>query len=173
VAGDGIELEKGEKLKSDFFLVVPAFYGSHAYMGIEGLSNPRGFLLADDYLANAKYPNIYAVGVSLAIAPPVATPVPVGVPKTGNMTEAMAKVAAHNIAADVQGGSKIRGKDFKVICISDAGAEGIYISADPLLPPRDRLVHKKGKSAHLMKLAFEKYYMASLRYGLPSLDFGW
>jgi sulfide:quinone oxidoreductase len=116
---------------------------------------------------------VYAVGVSLAIPPPFETPVPVGVPKIGQMTDAMAETAAHNIAADIKGGSKKRGKDFSVICIADAGDTGFYLSASPLLPPRNKLVHKKGKRAHYMKLAFEKYYMASLRYGLPHLDFGW
>jgi NADH dehydrogenase FAD-containing subunit len=41
--------------------------------------------------------------VNIAIAPPAATPVPAGVPKTGQMTEGMARVAAHNIAADING----------------------------------------------------------------------
>jgi sulfide:quinone oxidoreductase len=173
VTPENIELENGEKLSNDFSLIVPAFYGSHAYMGIEGLSNPRGFIIADDYLANPKYQNIYSVGVSLAIASPFQTPVPVGVPKTGQMTEAMARVAAQNIAADIKGGSKKRGKDFDVICIADGGDTGIYISASPLLPPRNKLIHKRSKAAHYMKIAFEKYYMASLRYGLPSLEFGW
>ena len=173
VTPDEVETEDGEKYKNNFSLIVPAFFGSHAYMGIDGLSNPRGFIPADDHLANPKYQNVYTVGVSLALPPPVATPVPVGVPKTGQMTEAMAEVAAHNIAADIHGGAKKRGKDFEVICIADAGDTAIYLSASPLLPPRNKLVHKKGKMAHYMKVAFEKYYMASLRYGLPSLDFGW
>ncbi|OFZ92035.1 MAG: hypothetical protein A2V78_16810 [Betaproteobacteria bacterium RBG_16_64_18] len=173
VTPDAVELEGGEKLESDFSLIVPAFYGSHAYMGIEGLSNPRGFVIADDYLCNPKYQNIYAAGVALAIAPPFKTAVPVGVPKTGQMTEEMAGVAAHNIAADIKGGSKKRGKDFDVVCIADAGDTGFYLSASPLLPPRNKLVHKEGKAAHFMKIAFEKYYMASLRYGLPKTHFGW
>jgi len=168
-----VELEDGEKLKNDFSLIVPAFFGSHAYIGIEGLSNPRGFIPGDDYLANPKYQNVYAVGVTLAFPPPFETQVPVGVPKTGQMTEEMAGVAAHNIAADINGGQKKRGKDFSVICIADAGDTGFYLSASPLIPPRNKLVHKKGKRAHWMKIAFEKYYMASLRYGLPHLDFGW
>ncbi|MDH5510436.1 MAG: FAD-dependent oxidoreductase [Nitrospinota bacterium] len=173
VTPEEVEMDDGVKYKNDFSLIVPAFFGSHAYMGIDGLSNPRGFILADDYLANPEYQNIYAVGVSLALPPPVATPTPVGVPKTGQMTEAMADVAAHNIAADINGGSKRRGKEFEVTCIADAGDTAIYLSASPLFPPRDKLIHRKGKSAHYMKVAFEKYYMASLRYGLPNLDFGW
>tara|TARA_B100000315_G_scaffold112693_1_gene103332 strand:- start:27600 stop:28811 length:1212 start_codon:yes stop_codon:yes gene_type:complete len=173
VSPDSVELEDGTKYKSDFTLAVPAFYGSHAYMGIDGLANPRGFVLADDYLANPKYQNIYTVGVSLAIAPPFKTPVPVGVPKTGQMTEAMAKSAAVNIAADIKGKEKQKGKDFSAICIADAGDTAFYISASPLLPPRNKLVLKKGKSVRWLKIAFEKYYMARLRYGLPKLDFGW
>jgi sulfide:quinone oxidoreductase len=157
VTPDSVELKDGEKFKNDFSLIVPAFYGSHAYMEVEGLANPRGFLIGDDYLANPKYQNVYAVGVSLAIPPPFQTPVPVGVPKIGQMTDAMAETAAHNIAADIKGGPKKRGKDFSVICIADAGDTGFYLSANPLLPPRNRLVHKKGKRAHYMKVAFEKY----------------
>ena len=173
VTPDGFHFDDGAALQSDFSMIVPAFYGSHAYMGVEGLSNPRGFILADGRLANPKYRNVYAVGVALAIAPPEATPVPTGVPKTGQMTEAMARAAAWNIAADINGTDKISGKDFDVVCIADAGDTGFYLSASPLLPPRNRLVHRKGKGAHFMKLAFEKYYMARLRHGLPPLDFGW
>jgi len=167
VTAGNVELKNGTKLKNDFSIIVPTFYGSHAYMGIEGLANPRGFLLADDYLANPKYRNIHAVGVSLAIAPPAPTQVPVGVPKTGQMTEKMAGIVAHNIAADIRGGEKVRGKDFSVMCIADAGDTAFLVAADPLFPPRDGLSHKKGIRFHWLKYAFEKYYMASLKYGLP------
>jgi sulfide:quinone oxidoreductase len=136
-------------------------------MEAKGLANPRGFVLADDYLANPEYKNIYAVGVSLAIAPPAPTPVPVGVPKTGMMTEVMAKKAAHNIWADINNRPKIKGKDFGVVCIADGGDTAFFIGAKPLFSPRNRLIHKKGVYFHWMKEAFEKYYMAALKYGLP------
>ncbi len=167
VAPDSVELEGGKRLAADLSLITPPFYGSHAYMGQEGLANPRGFLLANEYLANPRYPNIYAVGVALAIPPKEPTPVPVGVPKTGQMTETMARRAAHNIAADIQGGLKVRGDDFGVICIADAGDTAFLVGASPLLPPRNRLIHKKGKMYHYLKGAFEHYYMAHVRYGLP------
>jgi len=41
-----------------------------------------------------KNANIYAAAVAVAIAPPGPTPVLVAVPKTGHMTELMAKAAA-------------------------------------------------------------------------------
>ncbi len=167
VSPHGVELEGGRRLACDLSLITPPFYGSHAYMGVEGLANPRGFLLADEFLANQRYPNIYAVGVSLAIPPKEATPVPVGVPKTGQMTQVMASRAAHNIAADIQGGVKVRVGDLGVVCIADAGDTAFLVGASPLQPPRNRLVHKKGKIYHYMKEAFELYYMAHMRYGLP------
>ncbi|MBI5179300.1 MAG: FAD-dependent oxidoreductase [Nitrospinae bacterium] len=167
ITPDHVELENGVRFGNGFSLIVPAFFGSHAYMGIEGLANPRGFVLADDHLANPKYPNIYAVGVSLAIAPPAPTPVPVGVPKTGQMTDDMAKKAAYNISADIQNRPKIMGKDFSVTCIADGGNTAFFIGAAPLLPPRDWLIHKKSILFHYLKEGLEKYYMASVRYGLP------
>ena len=39
----------------------------------------------------------------MAIAPPEATPVPTGVPKTGFMTVKMAKIAAATISSDILG----------------------------------------------------------------------
>lgn len=165
-----VELEDGTKYDNGFSLIIPPFYGSHAYMGIDGLSNPRGFALADDYLANPKYPNVYAVGVALAIAPLPGTSVPVGVPKTGQMTEAMALVAAKNIAMDIKGGEKKRGKDFSITCMADAGDKGFFISGSPIFPPRNKLVHKKGIAFHYLKEAFEFYYMTCLKNGIPRLD---
>lgn len=165
-----VELDGGVKYDNDFSLIIPPFYGSHAYMGVEGLANPRGFVITDDYLANPKYPNVYAVGVALAIAPLGGTAVPVGVPKTGQMTEEMALIAARNIASDITGGEKKKGKDFSVICIADGGDKAFFISAKPLSPPRNKLVHKEGLVFHYMKEAFEAYYMMCLRNGLPRLD---
>lgn len=170
VSESHVELEDGTKYANDFSLIIPPFYGSHACIGVDGLANPRGFVITDDYLANPKYPNVYAVGVALAIVPPVATPVPVGVPKTGQMTEDMARVAASNIAADITGGKKKRGKDFSLTCMADGGDKGFFISGSPLFPPRNKLTHKEGLIFHYLKEAFEIYYMTCLKNGLPRLD---
>lgn len=56
-----------------------------------------GFVPVTPHLTSAKFANIYAVGVAVAIPPPGQTPVAVAVPKTAHMTELMAYVAAHNI----------------------------------------------------------------------------
>ena len=58
-------------------------------------------------------------------------------------------------------------------CIADAGDTAFYMSADPFLPPRDKVIVKRGKWARYLKLAFERYYLARIRHDLPSMDFGW
>ncbi|MCL5735235.1 MAG: FAD-dependent oxidoreductase [Actinobacteria bacterium] len=167
-------LADGTELLADFALLIPAFYGAQVVRDVDGLGNPRGFIPTDRQLRSTRYPNIYAVGVSVAIAPPAPTQVPVGVPKTGDMTEEMASRAATNIAAEVTGrGQMVDGLLLPVICVADAGDIAMYISADPFLPPRNKVVLKRGRSYHYLKVAFERYYIQKIRYDLPTTHFGW
>lgn len=170
---DRLILADGTKHEFDFSLVIPSFLGAAFVRGVDGLANPKGFVSVTPQLTSAKFGNIYAVGVAIAIAPPEQTLIPVAVPKTGHMTELMAHAAAHNIAAELKGGTKVDGLSLPTTCIADAGDTAFYLSADPFLPPRNKVIHKKGKWARYLKLAFEKYYIARIRHDLPSLHFGW
>ena len=60
--------------------------------------------LIDEFQRNPSSPNVYAVGVCVAI-PPVTptTPLPVGTPKTGYMIESMVTATTHNIDAAIEG----------------------------------------------------------------------
>ena len=81
-------------------MMLPAFRGVAAVRGIEGLTNPRGFVIVDKHQRNPTFPNIFALGVCVAIPPTGQTPVPVGVPKTGFMIESMVTAIAQNIGRD-------------------------------------------------------------------------
>ena len=99
--------------------------------------------------------------------PPFETKIPIAVPKTGYMSEEMAKVAAHNIAAAILGGDTVR-LPFPSIdakCILDAGNTGVIMTSDPILGPRDHAWLIPGPEAHWAKLAFEKYFLATRRRG--------
>ena len=170
---DRIVLHDGSEHPYDFSLVIPAFRGAAFVRAVDGLANPKGFVSVDKQMMSTKFPNIFAVGVAIAIPPPRPTPVPVAVPKTGHMTELMARAAARNIAADIEGGSKEDGLTIPSTCIADAGDTAFYLAADPFLPPRNKVTTKRGKWARYLKLAFERYYLAQIRYDLPPLDFGW
>ena len=77
-----------------YSMMIPTFRGIPAVCDIEGLVNPRSFIVVDKYQRNPKCQNTYSVGVCIAIAPLEATPVAVGVPKTGYMIESMGAAAA-------------------------------------------------------------------------------
>jgi sulfide:quinone oxidoreductase len=53
-------------------------------------------LIIDKHRRNPKYPNVFGVGVCIAIAPLEATPLPVGMPKTAYMIESMVTATALN-----------------------------------------------------------------------------
>ncbi len=170
---DRLVLADGSEHLFDFSLVIPAFLGSPFVRGAAGLANPRGFVTVTPELRSTTFENIYAVGVAIAIAPPASTPVPVAVPKTGGMTDLMARAAAYNIAADIGGGTKVDGLTLAASCIADAGDTAFWLRADPFLPPRNRVQHRRGKWAHYLKAAFESYYLARIRSDWPPMEFGW
>ncbi len=167
---DQVILEDGTELPFEFSLFVPPFRGVDAVIN-SGLGNPKGFIIVDDYYRHKSYPNIYATGVAVAIAPKEATPIPTGVPKTGLMTEHMSKVAAHNIAAEILG-RELRAlpvSKLDVTCIADLGKSAVFMTAKPALPPREKTYLKKGRWAHFMKVAFERYFLFKLKRGGTNL----
>jgi sulfide:quinone oxidoreductase len=108
----------------------------------------------------------------VAIAPPEVTPLPLGVPKTGQMTEAMGMAAAHNIALElgVMGGKPVK-PTLEAICMADFGDTGLIFIADPVLPDRKtgkrrRAVVKQGRWVSWSKLAFETFFLAKMRWGM-------
>jgi sulfide:quinone oxidoreductase len=146
-------------------MMLPAFKGIDAVFGIEGLTNPRGFILIDQYQRNPKYPNVYGVGVCVAIPPVEATPVPTGAPKTGYMIESMVTATAHNIREVLDGKQPTHKATWNAVCLADLGDTGIAFVALPQIPPRNVNWFSEGKWVHLAKVGFEKYFMRKMKKG--------
>ena len=146
-------------------MMLPAFKGIDAVAGIEGLVNPRGFILIDAHQRNPKYPNVYAVGVCVAIPPVEATPVPTGAPKTGYMIESMVTATALNIRAAVDGRAPAEKATWNALCLADMGDTGIAFVALPQIPPRNVNWFSEGKWVHYAKVAFEKYFIRKMKKG--------
>jgi sulfide:quinone oxidoreductase len=144
-------------------MVLPAFKGVDAIAGIEGLTNPRDFVLIDQFQRNPTYQNIYSVGVCVAIPPVSATPVPTGAPKTGYMIESMVTAATHNIAAAIEGREPSTEATWNAVCLADFGDGGVAFVAIPQIPPRNTNWASRGKWVHVAKIAFEKYFLHKVR----------
>jgi sulfide:quinone oxidoreductase len=146
-------------------MLLPAFRGVEAVRGIEGLTNPRGFILADKNQRNAAFPNIFSLGVCVAIPPTGKTPVPVGVPKTGFMIESMVTAIAQNLAELVEGKPVTNEATWNAICLADFGDGGVAFMAQPQIPPRNVNWAAKGHWVHLAKVGFEKYFLGKIKRG--------
>lgn len=162
---DGQEKKKHE-LPFSYSMMLPAFRGIPALMGIEGLVNPRGFVLTDEYQRNPKYPNIFGIGVCIAIAPPVVTPVPTGVPKTGFMIESMVTATAQNLPLVIAGKAPTHQPTWNALCLADFGDRGAAFLAMPQNPPRNLNWAGEGRWVHWAKLVFEWYFMRKIRTGV-------
>ncbi|MEJ2321986.1 MAG: FAD/NAD(P)-binding oxidoreductase [Gammaproteobacteria bacterium] len=162
---DNGEVAKSHEVEFDYGMMLPAFKGVDAVMAVEGLCNPRGFVMVDDYQRNPKYNNIFSAGVCIAIPPVEATPVPTGAPKTGYMIESMVTAIVHNIANDIAGKEPDTVGTWNAICLADMGDTGAAFVALPQIPPRNVAWFKKGKWVHMAKIAFEKYFIRKMKKG--------
>ena len=164
VAADGSVAAKHD-LPFRFSMMLPAFRGVAALRGIDGLTNPRGFVLVDAHQRNPRFPNVFAVGVCVAIPAVGATPVPVGVPKTGFMIESMVTATARNIGALLRGQPAVTRPTWNAVCLADFGDGGVAFVAQPQIPPRNVNWAAKGAWVHLAKVGFEKYFLRKVRTG--------
>jgi len=153
------------ELPFSYSMMLPAFKGVDCVAGVEGLCNPRGFVIVDEFQRSPKYNNIYSAGVCIAIPPVEATPVPTGAPKTGYMIESMVTAIVHNINDDIKGNKLTHRGTWNAICLADMGDTGAAFVALPQIPPRNVAWMKKGKWVHLAKIAFEKYFIRKMKKG--------
>ena len=160
------KLKKRHELPFAYSMFIPPFRGISALAGIDGLVNPKGFVIVDAHQQNPTYPNAFAVGVCVAIAPKEATPVPTGVPKTGFMIESMVMATARNIRAILDGRQPQAEPTLNAVCLADFGDSGVGFVAMPQIPPRNVNWSSRGRHIHLAKLAFEKYFLHKVRDGI-------
>ncbi|MBG0742423.1 MAG: NAD(P)/FAD-dependent oxidoreductase [Cylindrospermopsis raciborskii KL1] len=166
-----IHLADGQILPFAYSMLLPPFRGGSFLREVPGLTNNQGFMPILPTHQHPDYPSVYSVGVIIELKPPEKTPLPVGVPKTGQMTEAMGMAVAHNIAVEL---GIISGQlvtpTLEAICFADFGSTGIVFLADPVLPDpktgrRHRSVAFEGIWVSWMKTAFEKYFLLKMRLG--------
>ena len=158
-------VKKEHELPFKYSMMLPAFKGVDPVAAVEGLCNPRGFVLIDEFQRSKKYSNIFSAGVCVAIPPVEATPVATGAPKTGYMIETMVTAIVHNITSELKGEPATAKGSWNAICLADMGDTGAAFVALPQIPPRNVNWFKKGKWVHLAKVAFEKYFMYKMKNG--------
>ena len=162
---DAGEVIKQHELEFKHSMMLPAFKGVDSVANVEGLCNPRGFVIVDKHQRSPKYSNIFAAGVCIAIPPVEATPVATGAPKTGYMIESMVTAIVHNLKNELTGYVAQEKATWNAFCLADLGDKGAAFVALPQIPPRNVTWFKKGKWVHWAKIAFEKYFIRKMKTG--------
>ena len=164
---DEVHLEDGRRVPFRYAMFAPAFLGVDVVRALHEITTPAGFVKVNAQYQTAPHPEVFAAGVAVQLDPPQQTPVPCGVPKTGYLSEEMARVVAHNVVASIHGeplvGLPPASIDAK--CILDAGNNGIIMTSDHFLEPREHAWLIPGPEAHWAKLAFEKYFLSTHKRG--------
>ncbi|AHB87510.1 sulfide quinone reductase Sqr [Thermosynechococcus sp. NK55a] len=166
-----ILLRDGQVIPFGYSMILPPFRGV-AFVRASGLGNEKGFLPLLPTLQHPNFPEIYGVGISVHFPPLEVTPVPMGVPKTGQMTEEMAIAASHNIAValgELAADPVVPTLD--ALCFADFGNTGIAYIAAPVIPEppggNRRLAYAiQGLWVSWVKAAFERYFLLKMWWGL-------
>lgn len=157
--------KKTHEVPFNYSMLLPSFKGVDAVANVEGLCNPRGFVLTDKHQRSTKYANIFSAGVCVAIPPVEVTPIATGAPKTGFMIESMVTTIVENIHAEINGKPADFVGTWNAVCLADMGDTGAAFVALPQIPPRNVTWTKIGKWVHFAKIGFEKYYLYKMRNG--------
>ncbi len=171
ISKDEVVLADQSRIPFAYGMFLPPFRGAAFLRETPGLTNAEGFVPVLPTYQHPDFDSIYSAGVVTQLPPPEVTPLPVGVPKTGQMTEAMGIAAAHNIARKLGavGGDAVA-PTLEAICFADFGDTGILFLADPVLPVpelgrRRRAIAMQGPWVGWLKTAFEQYFLAKMRWG--------
>ena len=174
ITAEAVDVQEMRPIESVLSIVIPPLAGVDAVAKSPGLSNPKGFIPVDKHYRHHSAEGVYAVGVAVALPREGETPVPVNFPKTGHMTEQMARIAVADIVARANG-TEAPYAELSARCILDMGNSGAYMNVDPVRPPRNRIpTVSQGRQWLLAKRAFERTYLWHARRGrkMPT-TLGW
>lgn len=171
VLPDRVELSDGRQFPFGYAMILPAFRGAE-YVQASGLGNDRGFISILPTQRHQDHERIYALGVSVHLEQPYHTPVPIGLPKSGQMTEAMGAAVAYNIAVDLGAlPSPHQIPTLEALCFAEFGQTGIAYIAAPILPDpangqRRYSYATRGAWVNWAKAAFERYFLLKMQWGI-------
>jgi sulfide:quinone oxidoreductase len=165
-------LANGRSLPFSYAMVLPAFRGVQFVRDLPGLGDEKGFIPVLSTQRHPTFPEVYAVGVSVKLPQLDKTEIPIGLPKSGQMTEAMATAAAHNIAVQLGAiRAPLQSPTLDALCFAEFGDTGIAYIAAPVIPDpetgqRRTAYAARGPWVVWAKMAFEEYFMAKMRLGV-------
>ncbi|MEC4895007.1 MAG: FAD-dependent oxidoreductase [Oscillatoria sp. PMC 1051.18] len=167
-----IHLANSDRLPFQYAMILPSFRGVQFLQEVPELTTQKGFIPVLPTYRHQRFSSIYALGVTVDLEQPEKTPIPISLPKTGQMTEAMGLAVAHNIAVELGViAAPFQSATLESICFAEFGNTGIAYIAAPILPDpvtgkRRYFVAIRGRWVKWVKEAFERYFLWKMRLGM-------
>lgn len=163
VLPDAVVLNDGREFPSVMTMLSPPLLGSAALTGCPDITDAMGFVCVDDTFRAEAHPDVFAAGAAVAVGA-APSPVPVGVFKSGHLSELTARVTAKNLAASLEGRALERHplEAMRSHTVIDAGDTGLMISSKQGASDEHAWV-LPGPEAHWAKLAAERFELLRLR----------
>jgi sulfide:quinone oxidoreductase len=157
--------EGKDTFQYDLLVAIPPHRGPTAAREA-GLTNEAGWIPVNRLTMQTQYDRVYALGDATTIAIPGRwkPDVPLMLPKAGVFAHAQAKVVAQRIAAEINAESKLSEFPGFGYCMLEAGESlAGFAFGDFFAEPSPRIeLRQIGKSWHLGKVLFEKWWLAPL-----------
>jgi sulfide:quinone oxidoreductase len=162
---EGVHLADGRVVPATYTMILPPVSGAVSIAQSPALTDEQGFIPVDTHYRHIRYPEIYAVGEAAHTT--ITSPVAAGRPQTGYLAAAMARTAAHNVAAAILGERPDpqplpRLMDIRLI---DGGRSGLLL----LTMERERQAQwalpLPGRTASWLKRTLTRYLLYKLRTG--------
>ncbi len=157
----GVRFEDGGRLDADLTLFLPAGDGHPVVKGSGLPVNAAGFVTVDPGCAVPGFPGVWAIGDAAALEGPAWRA------KQGHLAEAMARVAAENVAA-VEAGRPATAsylEHLSILCVMDTGTGAAFVQRDDR---HERLIPLP-VVGHWMKKGWGSYFKGTKLGRLPRL----
>lgn len=151
-----ITFEAGDSVHYDLLIGVPP-HKCPDVVKESNLAGEGGWISVDAKTLKTKYDNVYALGDVTTIKLSVGLPLP----KAGVFAHGQAEIVAENIALQIKGKERLKDYEGKGYCfIETGGGVAGYASGNFYAEPKPIVNLKKpGRSWHLGKIIFEKWWM--------------
>jgi sulfide:quinone oxidoreductase len=158
-----ILFEGKESFRYDMLVAIPPHH-SPGVVRQSGLLNEAGWVPVDRATLETKHPSVFAIGDITGIPLPGRwkPEVPLMLPKAGVFAHAQAQVVARRIAGEITGRPAQDTFCADGYCMLEAGEDlAGFAFGNFFAEPSPRVqLHKVGKTWHLGKVLFEKWWLA-------------